>query len=948
VRLCKSSRSDFPRGNTTKRGMLALFSFFLVGIAAQGQPVVTLSTTSLAFGSQTIGTTSSAQIVTLTNTGTSVLSIASIVLQGAVNDFTQTNNCGSTVGAGASCTFTVNFSPDLAVTRTATIVITDNALPKQQKINLSGTGVVSVVRLSPSNVVFNKQAVGTTSGARSVTLTNTGATALTISSIVASANFGETNNCGGSVAAGAACSISVTFTPAAIWTQTGAITINDSAQDTPQVLPMAGMGTGKAVASLSVQSMSFGSQVIGSSSSPQAVTLTNTGTDVLTINSVIASGDYSQTTTCGSTLSAGANCSITLTFTPSAAGTRSGDLTLNDTASPFLQTVNLTGTGTAPTTTVAISPRVASVTLTQAQQFSATISGVGSTDVIWAVDGVAGGSASSGMIDSTGLYTPPSAAGLHQITATSIADPSQIATVPVTVTTFAGVLTYKNDNQRTGQNLTETVLTTGNVNANQFGKLFSYPVDGYVFAQPLYVPSMSIPNQGVHNVVYVATEHDSVFAFDADNLTPVPLWQTSLIDPAEGITTVPAADVEGVGSDIPTEIGITPTPVIDLSRNAIYVLARTKEVSGSQTSYVQRLHALDLTTGAELAGSPVVISAQVSGIGAGSSRGIVAFDGKRENSRPGLLLLNGVVYAGWASLGDIIPFHGWVLGYDGGSLEQVTVFNTTPNGSDGGIWQSGGGLAADDNGNIFAIVGNGDFDVAAAGIDYGDSVLRLTNNGSSLSVGDYFTPYNQATFDNSDLDLGSGGPLLLPDQPGTFPHLMVVGGKDATLYLINRDNLGQFNHTGNSVPMYVPAAVGKPGPGSSGNRGTPAYWQGQVYFTGSTDVLKAFGLYNGLLSASPLAMGSLKCNYPGGEAAISANGNTNGILWVLQADQFKISGPVVLRAYDAANVSRELFDSTTLSANTAGPAVKFSVPTIANAKVYVGTQTELDVFGLLP
>jgi hypothetical protein len=933
---------------TTMKLAAAVVTLFLCGVLAQAQPSVSISPTSLPFGMQTIGTISAPLTATLTNTGTSSLTISKTAMQGSALDFSQSNNCGTSVPAGSSCTFTVTFSPTYAVTRTATITISDNAAGSPHKISLSGTGALSVVKINPINLVFSKQAVGTTSGVKTVKLTNNGTVPLNITSIVASAEFAQTNTCGTSVAAGATCVISVTFTPAAIWTRSGYITINDSVPDTPQLIPVAGMGTGNAVGSLSATSLTFASQTVGSSSSAQTVTLTNTGTDILTINSIVTSGDYSQTTTCGTTLAAGSNCSVSVTFTPSLDGTRSGFITLNVTDSVILRTVTLNGTGTDSDTTVAITPRTASVTPTQVQQFNATISGTGTSDVDWAVDGIAGGNSSVGTISSSGLYTPPAAGGVHQISANSHEDPSQTATVPLTVSTFAGTLTYKNDNQRTGQNLTEPVLTTGNVNPNQFGKLFSYPVDGYVFAQPLYVPSVNIPNLGVHNVVYVATEHDSVYAFDADNLTPTPLWQTSFINPTVGVTTVPKADVEGPGSDITPEIGITPTPVIDLTRNAIYVLARTKEVSGATTSYVQRLHALDLTTGAELANSPVVISAQVNGTGSGNdNHGHINFDGKQQNGRPGLLLLNGVVYLCWASLGDRMPFHGWVLGYDGGSLQQVAVFNTTPNGIDGGIWQSGGAPAADPSGNIFLIVGNGTFDAFAGGIDYGDSVLRLTNSGSGLSVGDYFAPYNQVSLDNADNDLGSGGPLLLPDQPGSFPHLAVVAGKDGSLYLVNRDNMGQFSSTTNNVPLYVPAAVGKAAPGSAGNRGTPAYWQGQVYFTGSVDFLKAFGLYNGLLSAMPLSTGSVKFNYPGAEAAISANRNANGIVWVLQADKF-LTGPVVLRAYDAVNVSRELFNSATLPANTAGFAVKFSVPTVANAKVYVGTQTELDVYGLLP
>ena len=920
------------------------FLITLLSLPAIGQ-TVTLSPSSIVFASQTIGTTSSPQVVTLTNTGAKTLNISSIAGGGSVEYFPYTENCGSSLAAGTSCIFMVSFAPDLASKVSATITISDSATPKSLKVTLSGTGVVSVIGLNPTNLVFGNQSVGTTSKAKSVVLKNTGTSTLTINSIVPSAGFTQTNSCGLSLAAGASCTISVTFSPGSFWTQTGTITLNDSAQDSPQIVPLAGMGIVSSTASLSPSAVNFSSQLIGSSSASQSVTLTNHGSETLTINSIAASGDFSETTTCGPTLAPQSNCGIAVTFMPTASGARAGYITLNDTASPFLQTVALTGTGTAPTTTVAITPLIVSVTPTQNQQFNATISGVASSDVLWAVDGVTGGSTTSGTISSTGLYTPPTAAGVHAISATSIADPTQSATVSLTVTTYGGVLTYRNDNQRTGQNLSEAVLTTGNVNANQFGKLFSYPVDGYVFAQPLYVPSVNIPNQGVHNVVYVATENDSVFAFDADNLVSTPLWQASFINPAAGITTVPASDVEGQGNDIPVQVGITPTPVIELTQNAIYVLARTKQVSGSEVSYVQTLHSLDLSTGAEMANSPVVISAQVSGTGAGATGGTLAFSSLFENSRAALVEVNGVVYLCWASLGDIPPYHGWVLGYDAQTMEQVAVYVTTPNGQDGGIWESGGGLAADVNGNLFGIVGNGTFDAKTGGIDYGDSVLELANNGNGLTLEDYFTPYNQALFDTSDFDLGSGGPMLLPDQPGPYPHLMVLVGKIATLYLLNRDDLGQFSSVGNNIPMYVPNAVGRY---ANGNRGTPAYWQGNVYFAGSTDFVKQYGLYDGLLSASQIAMGSVSFNYPGAGLAISANGNTNGILWAIESDQYKTSGPAVLRAYDATNVSRELFDTTTLSSNTAGAAVKFAVPTIANAKVYVGTETELDVYGLLP
>ena len=293
----------------------------------------------------------------------------------------------------------------------------------------------------------------------------------------------------------------------------------------------------------------------------------------------------------------------------------------------------------------------------------------------------------------------------------------------------AGVFTYHNDNLRTGQNLNETTLTWANVNQAQFGKKFSYPLDGIAYASPLYVANVSIPAQGVHNVVYVATEHDSVYAFDADGLTPTPLWKVSFINPP-AVTTVPAADT-GECCDIAPEIGITGTPVIDQGPGTLYVVAKTKE----GTNYVQRLHALDITTGAEKFGGPKVIQASVPGNGDGNDgKGNVPFNALRENQRPALLLSNGVVYIGFASHGDNGPYHGWVLGYDATTLQQVMAYNNTPNGGEGGIWQSGGGLAADSAGNLYFVAGNGTFDANTGGVDYGESVEKISPSGAGIGL----------------------------------------------------------------------------------------------------------------------------------------------------------------------------------------------------------------------
>jgi hypothetical protein len=730
--------------------------------------------------------------------------------------------------------------------------------------------------------------------------------------------------------------------------------ITDNAYNNPQqVAFLVGMGNSGAAASLSSSSLSFGSQTIGKSSAAKTFTLTNTGSAALNINSILASGDYSQTNNCPASLIQAANCTVNVTFSPSFTGTRTGYVTVNDTAASFLQTVNLSGTGTLPNALMSVNPEQSSVTPLQTLQFTAVINGVTSTNVTWAVDGVVGGNSTVGTISTAGLYTPATTPAMHTILASNIANPQQTAVAFVAADNYPGTFTGRNDTQRTGQNLSEVALTTGNVNRNQFGKLFSYPVDGYVFAQPLYVTGVNILNQGIHNVVYVATESDSVFAFDADNngTGGGQLWQTSFVNPANGVTTIPRGDVEK-GSDIPVQIGITSTPVIDPTagpNGTLFVIVRTKEVSAGVTSYVQRLHALDLSSGAEQAGSPVMIAATVSGTGIGSIGGQVSFDPLRENPRPALLLENGTVYVSWGSLEDIEPFHGWILGYSETNLQQVpTAFNTTPNGNEGGVWQGGDGPTADANGNLFVVTSNGTFDASTGGVDYGDSVLKLTPNNGALSVADSFTPFNQASLSSLNWDLGAGGAMLLPDQPGAFPHVMVAGGKGSTVYELNRDFLGGFSASANQNLLTIPAVLGDVLEGS-GNRGGSAYWQGQVYFVPSAGFPMQFSLQGGLISTLPIVKSNKKFGYPGGAPVISANGNTNGILWAMQVDRFGNSQPAVLRAFDASNVSRQLYTSSDdATRDTAGPAVKFTVPTVANGKVYVPTQTELDVYGLLP
>jgi LysM repeat protein len=514
------------------------------------------------------------------------------------------------------------------------------------------------------------------------------------------------------------------------------------------------------------------------------------------------------------------------------------------------------------------------------------------------------------------------------------------------------VTTWRNDIARTGQNLNETILNTTNVNPTQFGKLFSQAVDGYVYAQPLYLPNVTVGGQS-HNVVFVATENDSVYAFDADSnggSNSSPLWFASMLTAAHGAAagaTPPSSNV--IGTDIIPQLGITGTPVIDPVSGTLYVVSFTEEGS----KFYLRLHALDVTSGAEKYGGPVVITATVPGTGNGSTGGELTLDPEWANQRAGLLLLNGIVYIAFASHGDNGPWHGWLLGYNETTLQQTGAFCTSPNGVGGGTWMGGAGLAADvldpvnhPYGRVFIATGNGDFTATSpytAGMDFGDSILNLDLTNGVPTIQDDFTPAGQAELDQWDMDQASGGIMLVPTQTtGSYPYLLVQTGKSGIAYLLNRQNLGGYNTAGDKVVQELTGAVGDTGAWS-----TPAYWNGTVYYWGQVDTLKAFPLVNGLLTG-PTAISSEKYGYPGANPVVSANGSTQGIVWSLETDGYMDSGPSVLMAHNAANISTTLYSSNTnLSRDNPGFAVKFTVPTVANGKVYVGTQSQLSVYGLL-
>jgi Legume lectin domain/Chitobiase/beta-hexosaminidase C-terminal domain len=520
------------------------------------------------------------------------------------------------------------------------------------------------------------------------------------------------------------------------------------------------------------------------------------------------------------------------------------------------------------------------------------------------------------------------------------------------------VLTYHNDIARTGQNTNETILTPANVNQATFGKLFSFNVDGYAYAQPLYYANLTMgagtAQAGtVHNVVFIETENDSVYAFDADSnggANANPLWHGSLIDSAHGAGSgenpMPNGDVGT--SDIVPQIGITGSPVIDPTTNTMYVVAKST-IAG--TTFIQRLHALDITTGQEKFGGPIQLAATVSGNGNGSTGGNLTFDQKWENNRPGLLLLNGIVYIGFGSHGDNGPWHGWLLAYNAATLHQTSAICLSANGQGSGIWQGGAALAADvpdpvnhPYGRMFVTTGNGTYDAQTPfgnGMDYGDDDIRLDLANGVFTVQDSFTPSNQANLSSADQDLGSGGAVLLPDQPGAHPHLLVQVGKSGTIYVVDRDAMGGFNAASDNIVQEFGTEIG-------GIWGMPAYWNGNVYVWGKDDNLKTFSVTNGKLSAGPVSTGPDDSGFPAPTPAISSNGTTNGIVWAIQTDNYLSSGNSILRAYDATNVSTSLYSSSQNSSRDVGPvSTKFTVPTVVNGKVYVGGGSKVSVYGLL-
>lgn len=533
--------------------------------------------------------------------------------------------------------------------------------------------------------------------------------------------------------------------------------------------------------------------------------------------------------------------------------------------------------------------------------------------------------------------------------------PVMLTVLPLPDAARVPVATYHYDNTRQGQDTNEVLLTLASVNTNTFGKLFSYAVDGYVYTEPLIMTNVNIPGKGVHNVVYIATEHDTVYAFDADSNAGTNgglLWQTNLGVSAVSATAPFGGRYTGGGyTDILPEVGATGTPVIDPVSGTLYVNAFTHEGA----NFIHRVHALDITTGQERSYSPVVVSGSFPGNGVGSSGGSVAFSAVQHNQRPALTLAGGILYVGYAGYADTDPYHGWLFAYNATNLQQLPGFtyNTTPNATttafgphaaEGGFWMGGGGFCVDSNTNVYAMTGNGSFSQNTNGGDYSDSFMKFSTTNNQLSIADYFTPYDQANLAAGDTDLGSAGPILLPASVGSaaHPHILLGSGKEGTIYLLDCDkNMGHFQAGSDS--QIIQSVIGA----HNGTWSPPAYFNQQIYYQASADVLKSWGITNGLLSTSTASRNSSGVGSFNGGPIVSANGDHDGIVWMINCSAFNSSGPSVLAAYNATNLSQQLYSSSQIqSRDNPGGAVKFTTPTVSAGKVYVGAEYQLSVYGI--
>ena len=610
--------------------------------------------------------------------------------------------------------------------------------------------------------------------------------------------------------------------------------------------------------------------------------------------------------------------------------------------------LTVTAPQAAPTITTQPANQTATVGFTAT--FGVTATGSAPLTYQWRKNGTAIAGATSASYTTPALALSDSGAVFVVVVSNAIGmatSTNAVLTVTAAASQHTNVVMYKYDNSRSGQNLKEKTLTPGNVNSSTFGLLRLLGVDGKVDAQPLYISGLVV-NGASHNVVFVETENDSAYAFDSD--TGAQLWKVSLVPAGETVS-----DMDNC-KDVEPTIGITSTPVIDTSagpHGTIFMVAMTQ----SGTTYLHRLHALDVTTGAELAGGPTQIAATYHSSYLGRS---VPFDSSQTNEHAALLLNNGTIYTTWTSQCDHYFYTGWILAYGESSLQQTAVLNVGVNSGGIGpaIWMAGSGPAVDSAGNIYLLTANGGFETTldANGFpnmgDFGNSFMRISTAGGALTVADYFSPYNTLLLSNHDLDLGAGGILLPPDQvdsSGVTRHLAIGAGKDGNLYVVTRDNMGHFNATTNNIWQQISSVFGNrgvlPNGGTGGIWSTPAYFNGHVYYSAVGNTIMSFALANAQLTPTPVANTAVKFPYPGALPTVSANGTSNAIVWA----QYNDPTTAVLYAFDATTLAK-LYGSSDASGgrDNFGAGNKFIVPVVADGKVFVGTNSGVAVFGLLP
>ncbi len=830
----------------------------------------TVSPTSLNWVSVAVGGRGAQKVVTLANSGTAAITISGIALTGAnPGDFVIfSKTCGTSLAAAASCTANILFAPTVAGARSATLSFTDTATNSPQTVALTGTGTGSAsgsASVTPASINWVSVAIGKGGAPKAATLTNSGTAAISIGSIaLTGTNPGDyqiySKTCGTSLAVSASCTATIVFSPTAVGTRTATLNFTDSATNSPQHVTLSGTGaSGFTIAPLNPSVAVNGTLQFTASA---------TATWTASCGTITSGGLYKAPATTGS-------CKVTATGT---GGTASTTITV-----------------TASTGTITVTPATVAVHAIGQVQFTASQAATWST--------------SCGSISTSGLFTAPTTAGTCTIKATATSNSSNTGTATAAIT-LVNYITRKNGPSGTGVQADELVLTPSSISSGKFGLRWSTALDGSIWGQPLYLNGITVGGK-VRNVVYVTTNNDSVYAFDADSGTL--LWKTNFL--STGVTAVAGTSVK-----ISSQTGILSTPAIDLKEQALYVVAETSE--NNATYFPHRLHALNIITGKEMLGGPVLISNP-------DLPTLYKFQ------RPGLLIANDNVYVAFGSIEDRAPYHGLMFAFDKATLAQTALFNPTPTGTEAGIWMSGASPSADSAGNIYVSIGNG----TASTNNYGESIVKLT---PALQVLDYFTPYDFQALNNGDFDLGSGSLIVVPDQTGPYPHELIACGKPTPIYVLNRDSMGHRGTSSDNILQRLDHQIGNTGSFRDSGQpcyNSPAMWQKNVYFAPNHDVLKMFVLDSstGKLSATPTSKGAYTYLWPGSDPVVSSRGNTNGIVWTLD------SATSTLHANDATDVSKVLYTSPSL-----GSAIRWVPPTVANGHVYMGVGNKIVSYGLAP